>query len=89
MLHNLVTFVLVMRSLLKVAEASRAQQISKRLQNAVSISVLLGLTWVFGLLAISDSGRSSTSACFTVFSTCFCVTTALQVNVTLTYRQRF
>jgi hypothetical protein len=75
LLHNLVIFVLVMRSLLRVAEASRAQQISKRLQNAVGISVLLGLTWVFGFLAISEVGPQQS----VFFSSCFCVTTALQV----------
>ncbi|XP_022088720.1 uncharacterized protein LOC110978214 isoform X2 [Acanthaster planci] len=55
LIHNIVTFVLVMRSLLKVKEVSRSQQISKRLQNAVGISVLMGLTWCFGFLAIEEA----------------------------------
>ncbi|XP_022106239.1 adhesion G protein-coupled receptor A2-like isoform X2 [Acanthaster planci] len=55
LIHNIVTFVLVMRSLLTVKEASGSQQISKRLQNAAGISVLLGLTWCFGFLAINEA----------------------------------
>ncbi|XP_038051797.1 adhesion G-protein coupled receptor G6-like [Patiria miniata] len=55
LLHNIITFILVMRSLLKVKEESRSQQISKRLQNAVAISALMGLTWCFGFLAIEGA----------------------------------
>ncbi|XP_038049960.1 adhesion G-protein coupled receptor G2-like [Patiria miniata] len=70
LIHNIITFILVMRSILKVQEASRSQQISKRLQNAVAISTLLGLTWCFGFLAISD-------ATF-VFQLIFCIANSLQ-----------
>ncbi|XP_022088885.1 adhesion G-protein coupled receptor G6-like [Acanthaster planci] len=70
LIHNIVTFVLVMRSLLEVKEASRSQQISKRLQNAVGISALMGLTWCFGFLAIEG-------ATFT-FQLIFCLTNSLQ-----------
>ncbi|XP_022082816.1 adhesion G-protein coupled receptor G4-like [Acanthaster planci] len=68
--HNFITFILVMRSLLKVREVSRSQQISKRLQNAVGISVLVGLTWAFGFLAINK-------ATF-VFQLIFCLANSLQ-----------
>ncbi|XP_038077322.1 adhesion G-protein coupled receptor G6-like [Patiria miniata] len=70
LLHNIITFILVMRSLLKVKEASRSQQISKRLQNAVAISTLMGLTWCFGFLAIEE-------ATFT-FQLIFCLANSLQ-----------
>ncbi|XP_022088888.1 uncharacterized protein LOC110978300 isoform X2 [Acanthaster planci] len=70
LIHNIVIFVLVMRSLLKVKEVSRSQQISKRLQNAVGISALMGLTWCFGFLAIEG-------ATFT-FQLIFCVANSLQ-----------
>ncbi|XP_022097501.1 uncharacterized protein LOC110982977 isoform X2 [Acanthaster planci] len=70
LLHNFITFILVMRSLLKVREVSRSQQISKRLQNAVGISVLMGLTWVFGFLAIDKATFA--------FQLIFCLTNSLQ-----------
>ncbi len=70
LLHNVITFILVMRSLLKVKEASRSEQISKRLQNAVGISALMGVTWCFGFLAIEG-------AAFT-FQLLFCLTNSLQ-----------
>ena len=71
LLHNVITFILVMRSLLKVKEASRSEQITKRLQNAVGISALMGLTWCFGFLAIEG-------ATFT-FQLLFCLFNSLQV----------
>ncbi|XP_071786950.1 adhesion G-protein coupled receptor G7-like [Asterias amurensis] len=70
LLHNIITFVLVMRSLLKVQEESTSEQISKRLQNAIGISVLMGLTWVFAFLAIDV-------ATFT-FQLLFCIANSLQ-----------
>ena len=72
LLHNIITFVLVMRSLLKVQEESTSEQISKRLQNAIGISVLMGLTWVFAFLAIDV-------ATFT-FQLLFCIANSLQVT---------
>ena len=73
--YNLVTFVLVMRSLLKMAEASRSRQISRRLQNAAGISALLGLTWCFGFLAIDRATFA--------FQLIFCLTNSLQVSIYL------
>ncbi|XP_038044139.1 adhesion G-protein coupled receptor G6-like [Patiria miniata] len=70
LLHNIITFVLVMRSLLKVKEASRSQQISKRLQNAAGISALMGLTWCFGFLAINEAAFA--------FQLIFCLANSLQ-----------
>ncbi|XP_022106250.1 adhesion G-protein coupled receptor G2-like [Acanthaster planci] len=70
LIHNIVTFVLVMRSLLKVKEVSRSRQISKRLQNAVGISVLLGLTWCFGFLAINEAAFA--------FQLIFCLANSFQ-----------
>ena len=70
-----------MRSLLKVVEASRSQQISKRLQNAVGISVLLGLTWCFGFLAISKAAFA--------FQLIFCLANSFQVCGRLPSRTQF
>ncbi|XP_071797060.1 uncharacterized protein [Asterias amurensis] len=70
LLHNVITFILVMRSLLKVKEASRSEQITKRLQNAVGISALMGLTWCFGFLAIEGATFA--------FQLLFCLTNSLQ-----------
>ncbi|XP_038051560.1 adhesion G-protein coupled receptor G6-like isoform X2 [Patiria miniata] len=70
LIHNIITFILVMRSLLKVKEASRSQQISKRLQNAVGISALMGLTWCFGFLAINEAAFA--------FQLIFCLANSLQ-----------
>ncbi|XP_033640242.1 uncharacterized protein LOC117300656 [Asterias rubens] len=72
LLHNIITFILVMRSLLKIKEASRSQQISKRLQNAIGISALMGLTWVFGFLAIG------TYLARFAFQLIFCLANSLQ-----------
>ncbi|XP_038051569.1 uncharacterized protein LOC119724541 [Patiria miniata] len=70
LIHNIITFILVMRSLLKVKEASRSQQISKRLQNAVGISALMGVTWCFGFLAIEGATFA--------FQLIFCLANSLQ-----------
>ncbi|XP_038052395.1 adhesion G-protein coupled receptor G6-like [Patiria miniata] len=70
LIHNIITFILVMRSLLKVREASHSQQISKRLQNAVAISALMGVTWCFGFLAIEGATFA--------FQLIFCLANSLQ-----------
>ncbi|XP_071793327.1 adhesion G-protein coupled receptor G7-like [Asterias amurensis] len=70
LLHNVITFILVMRSLIKVKETSRSEQITKRLQNAVGISALMGLTWCFGFLAIEGATFA--------FQLLFCLTNSLQ-----------
>ncbi|XP_071797063.1 uncharacterized protein [Asterias amurensis] len=70
LLHNVITFILVMRSLLQVKEASRSEQITKRLQNAVGISALMGLTWCFGFLAIEGATFA--------FQLLFCLFNSLQ-----------
>ncbi|XP_033630633.1 adhesion G-protein coupled receptor G4-like isoform X2 [Asterias rubens] len=70
LLHNVITFILVMRSLLKVKEASRSEQMTKRLQNAVGISALMGLTWCFGFLAIEGATFA--------FQLLFCLFNSLQ-----------
>ncbi|XP_038051810.1 deleted in malignant brain tumors 1 protein-like [Patiria miniata] len=84
LLHNIITFILVMRSLLKVREASRSQQISKRLQNAVGISALMGLTWSFGFLVIihgaatSGDGAMSDDKAGFAFQLIFCLANSFQ-----------
>ncbi len=58
LLHNGVTFILIMRSILKTGmksgkvKKSTAKDTIARLQNAITISILLGLTWAFGFLAL-------------------------------------
>ena len=59
--HNIVTFILVVRSLINSDMGGNAnkkkktqmQKLSCRLQNAVCMSVLLGLSWGFGFLSIA------------------------------------
>ncbi|XP_038059975.1 uncharacterized protein LOC119730971 isoform X2 [Patiria miniata] len=70
LIHNILTFILVMRSILKVKEESRSQQISKRLQNAVGISTLMGLTWSFGFLVVIDGSQA--------FQLIFCLANSFQ-----------
>ncbi|XP_038044290.1 uncharacterized protein LOC119718928 [Patiria miniata] len=63
LLFNVVVFVLVLRKLTcsasKIKDTSEGNskrtKVVKRLQNMASVSVLLGLTWVFGLLSIFDA----------------------------------
>ncbi|XP_072023224.1 latrophilin-like protein LAT-2 [Amphiura filiformis] len=73
LLYNTITFALVMRRLLKanlggtVQQKSKAGQISRRLQNAFAISVLMGLTWVFGFFAI-EGAKFAFSLIFCLFN---------------------
>ena len=53
-----------------VTQKSKADQISQRLQNAFAISVLTGLTWVFGFFTIEGAKF--------VFSFLFCVCNSFQ-----------
>ena len=77
-MHNFITFIFIMRSILKTRMKSNQTQRNKskrndivaRLQNAVTISILLGLTWVFGFLAIEG-------ATFT-FQLIFCLCNSFQ-----------
>ena len=54
----------------KVKTKSNKQELYSRLQSAITISVLLGLTWVFGFLAIEG-------ATF-IFQLIFCLCNSLQ-----------
>ncbi|XP_030830267.1 adhesion G-protein coupled receptor G6 [Strongylocentrotus purpuratus] len=79
---NFIMFILVIRRLWKAnlggtmpmekeeKAAARYRQLRTRLLNAFSISVLLGLTWVFGFLAIEDATFA--------FQLIFCVANSLQ-----------
>ncbi|XP_071959942.1 uncharacterized protein [Antedon mediterranea] len=79
LLFNVVVFFLVMRTLIcgrkiaKTVDQTKRHIVIKRLQNAVAVSVLLGLTWFFGFLAI-DADSSSRDA----FQLLFCVFNSLQ-----------
>ncbi|XP_038077173.1 uncharacterized protein LOC119745021 [Patiria miniata] len=74
LLFNVVVFVLVLRKLTcsasKVKDASggnsKRAKVVKRLQNMASVSVLLGLTWVFGLLSIFKASSSAFQWIFAV-----------------------
>ncbi|XP_033125665.1 adhesion G-protein coupled receptor G2-like [Anneissia japonica] len=78
-LFNSVVFILVMRKLTcgrkiaKTIDQSKREIVIKRLQNAIAVSVLLGLTWAFGFLAID-----SDSSVRDVFQTLFCIFNSLQ-----------
>ncbi|XP_033111318.1 adhesion G-protein coupled receptor G6-like [Anneissia japonica] len=79
LLFNCVVFVLVMRRLtcgrniMNVDESKRKLVIKRHLQNGIAISVLLGLTWVFGFMAI-DSNSSTRE----IFQALFCIFNSLQ-----------
>ncbi|XP_038061125.1 uncharacterized protein LOC119731913 [Patiria miniata] len=77
-LYNAFIFVLIARRLTckaKVIQSSNTKgkrsQMAKRLQNMAAISVLLGLTWAFGLLSVIESSNF-------VFQILFCVFNSLQ-----------
>lgn len=84
---NFIMFILVIRRLWKAnlggtmpmekeeKAAARYRQLRTRLLNAFSISVLLGLTWVFGFLAIEDATFA--------FQLIFCVANSLQGTLTI------
>ncbi|XP_033097263.1 adhesion G-protein coupled receptor G6-like isoform X2 [Anneissia japonica] len=72
LLFNCVVFALVMRTLIcgrKVAKAKRGILI-KSFQNAIAVSVLIGLPWVFGFMAIDSdsSARDLFQALFSLFN---------------------
>ncbi|XP_022084125.1 uncharacterized protein LOC110975718 [Acanthaster planci] len=74
-LYNAIIFVLVARRLTckadKIQSSSKRgkrSKIAKRLQNMVSVSVLLGLTWAFGLLAVIESSTFAFQILFCVFN---------------------
>ncbi|XP_071959935.1 uncharacterized protein [Antedon mediterranea] len=79
LLFNVVVFILVMRTLTcgrkiaKTVDQTKREIVMKRLQNAIAVSVLLGLTWVFGFLAI-DADSTSRDA----FQLLFCIFNSLQ-----------
>ncbi|XP_071959948.1 adhesion G-protein coupled receptor G2-like [Antedon mediterranea] len=62
MMFNYVVFILVMRTLIcrrKIGnKVEKKEEVIKHLQNAFAVSVLLGLTWVFGFLAINEDSIS-------------------------------
>ena len=77
--YNIVIFILVMYRITCGRKArgsstrsdSRAE-ILKRVHNAIAITALLGLTWVFGLLSLIDEQASF------VFQVLFCIFNSLQ-----------
>ncbi|XP_022098829.1 adhesion G-protein coupled receptor G6-like isoform X2 [Acanthaster planci] len=73
LLFNFVVFTLVMRKLTcarktisSSSDRSGRQETIRRLQNALAISVLLGLTWVFGLLSVFQAANFAFQVLFTV-----------------------
>ena len=76
LVFNLITFTRVMYRLCRtnlggnVTSQSKAHVIAKRLQNAFVVSILMGLTWVFGFFAIEDAKF--------VFSLIFCLCNSFQ-----------
>ncbi|XP_033118444.1 adhesion G-protein coupled receptor G6-like [Anneissia japonica] len=79
LLLNWAIFFLVMysltcgRTIANKIDQSKRKIVIKRLQSAIAVSVLLGLTWVFGFLAI-DSDSSARDG----FQALFCIFNSLQ-----------
>ena len=78
LLFNFIIFTLVMRRLTcarkglsSTSDRGNRDETLRRLQNAVIISVLLGLTWVFGLLSLIETANF-------VFQILFCIFNSLQ-----------
>ncbi|XP_038049732.1 uncharacterized protein LOC119723239 [Patiria miniata] len=74
-LYNAFIFVLIARRLTckaTVIQSSNTKgkrsQMAKRLQNMAAISVLLGLTWAFGLLSVIESSNFAFQVLFCVFN---------------------
>ncbi|XP_072026659.1 adhesion G-protein coupled receptor G7-like [Amphiura filiformis] len=75
LLHNSVTFIVIMYSIhttrmntAKFKDTNRKEEIYARLQNAITISVLLGLTWVFGFLAMIPGATETFQVLFCIFN---------------------
>ncbi|XP_022103274.1 uncharacterized protein LOC110986009 [Acanthaster planci] len=72
-LFNVVIFVLVVRQLTcsvnevkNITGDGKRKKIMKRLQNVASISILLGLTWVFGLLSLFEASNFAFQVIFSI-----------------------
>ena len=83
MLHNTITFVLVAKTLLssesyaikpdvegEEEDKTDTSDVTQRLLNAFSVSIILGLTWVFGFLAVEEARM--------VFQLLFCICNSFQ-----------
>ena len=78
LLFNFIIFTLVMRQLTcarkgisSTSDKDSRTEMLRRLQNTFAISVLLGLTWVFGLLSLIETANF-------VFQVLFCIFNSLQ-----------
>lgn len=83
MVHNFVIFSMVVCRLVftdvagKAVTQSRKQQIITRLQNAVCMSVLMGLSWSFGFLVVAHPTF--------IFQLLFCIVNSLQGKFGIQY----
>ncbi|KAK7493613.1 hypothetical protein BaRGS_00015125, partial [Batillaria attramentaria] len=69
LLLNLVSFVLVLRVILGLTDNKQeTSQAAQKLRRAIGVVVLLGLTWVFGLLSIEDTSQVVFNYLFAVFN---------------------
>ncbi|XP_038060762.1 uncharacterized protein LOC119731635 [Patiria miniata] len=75
LIYNFVVFTLVMRqltcarkSIKSSTDRTQRQEVTRRLQNALAISVLLGLTWVFGLLSLVQTANFAFQVLFCIFN---------------------
>nr|KAG5695742.1 hypothetical protein BaRGS_004487 [Batillaria attramentaria] len=69
LLLNLVSFVLVLRVILGLTDNKQeTSQAAQKLRRAIGVVVLLGLTWVFGLLSIEDTSQIVFNYLFAVFN---------------------
>ncbi|XP_038062206.1 adhesion G-protein coupled receptor G4-like [Patiria miniata] len=70
--YNTVIFVLVMINLYRPGKlqgsARRRQKLMIRAQNAIAISNLMGLTWIFGILSVFEAATFAFQVLFSVFS---------------------
>ncbi|XP_022103955.1 adhesion G-protein coupled receptor G4-like [Acanthaster planci] len=74
LLYNTIIFIMVLVSIYgrnqvrSTADQHRRRKASRRVQNALAISVLLGLTWSFGLLSVLEASNFAFQVLFSVFN---------------------
>nr|KAG5692871.1 hypothetical protein BaRGS_002306 [Batillaria attramentaria] len=72
LLCNVISFVLVLRVILGLTNnkpnSTQTNQAVQKLRRAVGVVILLGLTWVFGFLAIDDTSRVVFNYLFAIFN---------------------
>nr|KAG5693346.1 hypothetical protein BaRGS_017639 [Batillaria attramentaria] len=72
LLFNAISFLLVLRGILGLTNnklnRTKSSETAQKLRRAVGVVILLGLTWVFGFLAIDDTSQLVFNYLFAIFN---------------------